>query len=161
MDSLIAVVTGGNRGIGLEIGRQLTAKGVKVVIAARDAAEGEAAARALGADFLALDVSEPASIAAFAALMQKRHGRLDILVNNAGVLVDRTERIADGMDTDVLERTIRVNLYGPMRVTQALLPMLRASRSGRIVNMSSILAQLSGMGAGTPAYRNRRRPSTR
>ena len=153
MDSLIAAVTGGNRGIGLEISRQLTAKGVKVVIAARDTAEGEAAAQALGADFHPLDVGEPASIAAFAAWMQKRHGRLDILVNNAGVLVDRAERITDGMGADVLERTLLVNLYGPMRVTQALLPLLRASRSGRIVNMSSILAQLSSMGAGTPAYR--------
>lgn len=153
MDSLIAVVTGGNRGIGLEISRQLTGKGVKVVIAARDPAEGEAAAKTLGAEFQPLDVSKPASITAFAAWLQTRHGRLDILVNNAGVLIDRAERIADGMDAEVLERTLLVNLYGPMRVTQALLPLLRASRSGRIVNMSSILAQLSGMGAGTPAYR--------
>ena len=153
MDSLIAVVTGGNRGIGLEISGQLTGKGVKVVIAARDPAEGEAAAKTLGAEFQPLDVSKPASITAFAAWLQTRHGRLDILVNNAGVLIDRAERIADGMDAEVLERTLLVNLYGPMRVTQALLPLLRASRSGRIVNMSSILAQLSGMGAGTPAYR--------
>lgn len=153
MGSLIAVVTGGNRGIGLEICTQLTQKGVKVVIAARDAAEGEAAARTAGADFHALDVSVPASIEAFAAWMQERHGRLDILVNNAGVLTDRAERIIDGMDAAVLERTLLVNLFGPMRVTQALLPLLRKSPGARIVNMSSILAQLSGMGAGTPAYR--------
>ncbi len=153
MGSLIAVVTGGNRGIGLEICRQLTQKGVKVVIAARDAAEGVAAARTAGADFHALDVSVPASIEAFAAWMQERHGRLDILVNNAGVLTDRAERIIDGMDAAVLERTLLVNLFGPMRVTQALLPLLRKSPGARVVNMSSILAQLSGMGAGTPAYR--------
>ena len=98
-------------------------------------------------------MSVPASIEAFAAWMQERHGRLDILVNNAGVLTDRAERIIDGMDAAVLERTLLVNLFGPMRVTQALLPLLRKSPGARVVNMSSILAQLSGMGAGTPAYR--------
>ena len=153
MDSRIAVVTGGNRGIGLEIARQLVASGVGVVIGARDRTEGAAAASTIGAEFRTLDVTDPATISAFAVWLQERHGRLDILVNNAGVLVDRAERVTGGMDPAVLERTLEVNLYGPLRVTQALLPLIRKSSRGRIVNMSSILAQLADMGAGTPAYR--------
>lgn len=153
MASRVAVVTGGNRGIGLEIGRQLAALGVRVVLAARNGAEGEAAAQATGAEFHALDVTDAASIADFSGWLEQRHGRLDILVNNAGALIDRGQRIADGMAPEILQGTLDVNLYGPMRVTQALLPLMRKGGYGRIVNMSSMLAQLSEMSAGTPAYR--------
>jgi NAD(P)-dependent dehydrogenase (short-subunit alcohol dehydrogenase family) len=154
----IALVTGGNRGIGFEICRQLAARGLTVVLGARDAGQGKAAAKSLQSEggpveFQRLDVTSCRSIRACVAAVAERHGRIDVLVNNAGVLIDtRGSRFIDSK-LDTYRDTIEVNLYGPLQLAQAVVPLMKAKRYGRIVNMSSGLGQLSEMGTGTPAYR--------
>jgi NAD(P)-dependent dehydrogenase (short-subunit alcohol dehydrogenase family) len=154
----IALVSGGNRGIGFEICRQLGAKGVTVVLGARDAGQGKAAAKTLQAEghrveFHRLDVTSCRSIRACVAALAERHGRIDVLVNNAGVMSDpRGSRFLDSK-LDTYRDTLEANLYGPLQLAQAVVPLMKAKRYGRIVNMSSGLGQLSDMGAGTPAYR--------
>ncbi len=153
----IAAVSGGNRGIGLEVVLQLARRGHHVIMGARDAATGEAARASLGDDgerieVRPLDVADPASIAAFAAGIAADPGRLDVLVNNAGIAIDAG---APGTDPDfaAMQRTLDVNLFGAWRLTAALVPLLRASRHGRIVSLSSGMGQLAEMGSGSPAYR--------
>ena len=126
------VVTGGNRGIGLAVGRALAEKGWDVVLSSRDRAAGEEAAASLrGARALELDVEDPGSIERFAARLE---GPLDALVNNAGVALD-------GFDAEVVRRTLGVNLRGAVAVSDALVPRLRDG--GRIVNVSSGLGSSS------------------
>ena len=159
MDQRIALVTGANRGIGLEIARQLARQpGIRVVLTARDEAKAGAAAAKLKREGLevetaALDVTRDASIAALAAVLEKRHGRCDILVNNAGVMLDpRGSRVLDSK-AQTYRDTLETNLLGPLRLVQALAPLMKKHRYGRIVNLSSGQGQLSEMGVGTPAYR--------
>ncbi|MEW5890116.1 MAG: SDR family oxidoreductase [Pseudomonadota bacterium] len=154
----IAVVTGANRGIGREIARQLAACGLTVVLTSRDPARGRAAAEALARDYPTLlyhplDVTKQHSVDALRDWLQSHLGRADVLVNNAGVMLDGGGRRIADLSLDVLQATLEVNLYGALRVTQALLPMMRRHRYGRIVNLSSGLGQLADMGSGTPAYR--------
>jgi NAD(P)-dependent dehydrogenase (short-subunit alcohol dehydrogenase family) len=154
----IALVTGGNRGIGLEICRQLAANGLTVVLTARDAGQGKAAVKALREDgldveFHRLDVASCRSIRACVAAVSERCGRIDVLVNNAGILADpRGSRFLDSK-LDTYRDTLETNLFGPLQLAQAVIPLMKANRYGRIVNMSSGLAQLSDIGVGTPAYR--------
>ncbi|HWI13897.1 MAG TPA: SDR family oxidoreductase [Burkholderiales bacterium] len=154
----VALVSGGNRGIGYAICRALARKGCAVVLGARSAAEGTAAAQALQAEgltveFRLLDVARDASVRACVTAVMKRHGRIDILVNNAGVLLDpKGSRVLDS-HLDVYRDTLKVNFYGALRLAQAVAPLMRKARYGRIVNMSSGLGQLSGMETGAPAYR--------
>jgi NAD(P)-dependent dehydrogenase (short-subunit alcohol dehydrogenase family) len=154
----VALVTGGNRGIGFEICRQLAAQGLAVVLGARDAGQGKAAAKALQeeglpVDFHRLDVTSCRSIRACVAALAERRGRIDVLVNNAGVLIDsRGSHFLDSK-LDAYRDTLEANLYGPLQLAQAVIPVMKAKRYGRIVNMSSGLGQLSEMGTGTPAYR--------
>jgi NAD(P)-dependent dehydrogenase (short-subunit alcohol dehydrogenase family) len=154
----IALVTGGNRGIGFEICRQLAARGLTVVLGARDAGQGKAAAKTLQdeglpVDFHRLDVTSCRSIRACVAALAERRGRIDVLVNNAGVLIDSPgSRFLDSK-LDAYRDTLEANLYGPLQLAQAVIPVMKAKRYGRIVNMSSGLGQLSEMGTGTPAYR--------
>jgi NAD(P)-dependent dehydrogenase (short-subunit alcohol dehydrogenase family) len=154
----IALVTGGNRGIGYEICRQLAAQGLAVVLAARDTGKGKAAARALtdaglNVEFHRLDVTSCRSIRACVAAVAERRGRIDVLVNNAGVMVDpRGSRFLDSK-LDTYRDTLETNLFGPLQLAQAVIPLMKANRYGRIVNLSSGLGQLSEMGSGTPAYR--------
>jgi len=159
MDKRVAVVTGANRGIGLEICRQLAKLGgIHVVLTARDAKKGEAAAKKLRDEKLdvescALDVNSEESIRAFAGWLEGAHKRCDILVNNAGIMADpRGSRVLDSKVATWRE-TLDTNLIGPLLMIQALAPMMKKSRYGRIVNMSSQLGQLADMGAGTPSYR--------
>ena len=147
----VALVTGGNRGIGLEVGRQLAAAGCSVVLGARDRDAGERAARALGVASVVLDVDDDAGVRAAVAAVERRHGRLDILVNNAAILYDTWARGVDA-DLDEVHRALETNLFGAWRTAQACLPLLRRSGHGRIVNVSSGGGSLSSMGAGTPAY---------
>lgn len=154
----VAVVSGANRGIGFEICRQLARRGLTVVLTSRSAAKGRAAAKVLRdeglqVDHHLLDVTSPVGIQALAAYLTQRHGRLDVLVNNAGVLLDPPgSRIPDSR-AQTYHKTLETNLFGPLLLIQALLPLMRENRYGRIVNLSSGLAQLAAMGAGSPAYR--------
>ncbi|MDL4815284.1 SDR family oxidoreductase [Actinomadura opuntiae] len=147
MDVTISLVTGANRGIGLEVCRQLAERGHEVLLGARDPGAAERAAKEAGATPVRLDVTSEADIARVAADV----GRLDVLVNNAAITYDTWQRASDA-DLDVVREAAETNLYGPWRLTQALLPVLRRSPHGRIVNVSSEAASLAGMGSGTPAY---------
>jgi NAD(P)-dependent dehydrogenase (short-subunit alcohol dehydrogenase family) len=153
----VALVTGANRGIGLEVCRQLAQRGYVAVLGARDPERGERAAAELreqGLDVRAcqLDVSEPASVEAAAGWMQDELGRVDAVVNNAAILYDTWQRGVDA-DLDQVRAALDTNLLGAWRVVQGLLGLLRQSPAGRIVNVSSGAGALNDMGGGTPAYR--------
>lgn len=144
----VALVTGANKGIGLEIARQLGRQHITVLLGARDGGRGDAAAAALrdegiDAQALVLDVTDAASIGQAGAAIAAQYGRLDILVNNAGINVP-----GDGppgaVPTGIARQVFETNFFGPLAVTQALLPLLKAAPAGRIVNMSSTLGSLAG-----------------
>jgi len=146
MDRRVAVVTGANKGIGLEIARQLAREGITVFIGARDEERGQAAAEKLRAEGLdarplRLDVTDDASVAAAASLVERGAGRLDILVNNAGIAID--DGPPSRVSSDILRRTYETNVFGVVRTTQAMLPLLRRFPAGRIVNLSSGLGSLA------------------
>jgi NAD(P)-dependent dehydrogenase (short-subunit alcohol dehydrogenase family) len=155
-DTRVAVVSGGNRGIGLEVARQLASEGLRVVIGARDEAKGREAAEKLSGAGLdvearALDVADQGSVEAFAGVAAD-HGGVDVLVNNAGVIGDTS---ASGLEADLdeVKRTLETNLFGAWRLTEAVVPLMRGRGGGRIVNLSSGMGQLSDMNGGAPAYR--------
>ncbi|HEY1013766.1 MAG TPA: SDR family oxidoreductase [Herpetosiphonaceae bacterium] len=156
MGERVALVTGSNRGIGLETARQLAKLGLKVLMTSRDGS-GEALAAAMRAEGLAadhepLEVTDAASVAELAGRIERRRGRLDVLVNNAGVLLDEEiDPLAVGLD--IVRRTLEVNTLGPLALCQALVPLMRRHGYGRIVNVSSEMGQLNGMGGGSLAYR--------
>ena len=141
----IALITGANKGLGFEMARQLGQAGVTVIVGARDEVKGEAAARklrdkGLDAQFLKLDVTDNADRAAAAGFLEDKFGRLDILINNAGIAAEGLGAGRTVTTTaDVIHRTFETNFFAPVALTQALLPLLRKSDAGRIVNMSSIL----------------------
>ena len=152
----VALVTGANRGIGFEVCRQLAEKDFVVLLTARDAAKAKTAARKLvnagPVEPLVLDVANASSIKNAQSEIATKYGYLDVLVNNAGINYDTWET-AENADIDgAVMETITTNLLGPWRVCQALLPLLRKSRAGRIVNVSSESGSLAHMGAGPPAY---------
>jgi len=154
----VALVTGANKGLGLEIARQLGQHGFTVVLGARqDKATAPAAAlrtQHIDAHATTLDVTSATDIAALAAFLEAQFGRLDVLVNNAGVQLDNGFDISP----DTLRQTYEANVIGPYAITQALLPLLRQSPAGRIVNQSSILGSLTAISQGqggswaTPGY---------
>lgn len=157
--SRVALVTGGNRGIGLAIATQLAARGIRVVIGARRLEQGEAAAAGIrqqggAAEAVALDVADHGSRTQAIAELLRRHGRIDILVNNAGVALDKWVPTA-ALDLDVLRATMETNLYAPLHLSQLVLPAMRAQGNGlgygRIVNLSSELGSLAGSQMGSSA----------
>ena len=155
----IALITGGNRGIGLETARQLGKLGVTILVGARDPAKGEEAASELkraGVDAraLKLDVDKEADRVAAAKSIEKEFGRLDILVNNAAVMLDaRTGNETSTTSANLLHETFETNFFAVVALTQTLLPLLRKSKAGRIVNLSSILASLTLHATkGSPIY---------
>jgi NAD(P)-dependent dehydrogenase (short-subunit alcohol dehydrogenase family) len=143
--SKVALITGANKGIGLEIARQLGRQGITVLVGARNEGRGREAAEALRSEgirahFIRLDVVDQSTIDQAARRIEEEFGRLDILVNNAGIFID--DAPPSRLDTTVLRRTYETNFFGPVAVTRAMLPLLRKSSAGRIVNMSSGLASL-------------------
>ena len=154
--STVALVTGANRGIGLEVCRQLAAAGCRAILTARDGAKAEAAARGLakkGLDVTAvmLDVTDEQSIAAAAREVDTAFGHVDILVNNAAILVAEDDSLLDTAIDD-FRRTIDTNLFGAIAVAQAFVPGMIERKFGRVVNVSSRAGQLTGMGTYAPAY---------
>jgi NAD(P)-dependent dehydrogenase (short-subunit alcohol dehydrogenase family) len=149
----VALVTGANRGIGLEVCRQLAAEGFEVVLGSRDPAKGDAAAARLSERVMALqlDIADDESVGAAAAAVEELFGHLDVLVNNAAILYD-TSNHAVNVDLDEVRRGFETNLLGAWRTTQAFLPLLRSAASARIVNVSSESGSLASMGGGTPIY---------
>lgn len=156
----VALVTGANRGIGLEIARQLARRGLKVAIGARDLEKGNAAAATLKSEGLTvsvvrLDVDEEAAARRAVAEVTKAFGACDVLVNNSAVLIDKGGFEGSLLDLSVetLRKTMETNLVGPLRMIQAVVPGMREKGYGRIVNLSSGAGQLSDMRSGFPAYR--------
>jgi NAD(P)-dependent dehydrogenase (short-subunit alcohol dehydrogenase family) len=146
MTETIAFVTGANKGIGREISRQLAAKGILVLMGARDRARGEKAvadlsAQGLTVEFIEIDVTSQSSVEKAAAEVERRYGRIDILVNNAGIALDWYPSAE--LTVEVLQKTFETNVFGVYRVTKALLPLLKKSQHGRIVNISSGLGSLA------------------
>lgn len=151
------LVTGGNRGIGLEICRQLASRGVRVLMGVRDIAKGEAARASLGSLASAIQVQQlavddPASITRACAAIAERPGQLDVLINNAGIF-DKADGPSPVVALATVERTFRTNVLGPLALAQGVLPLLRKSSRPRIINVSSGMGQLSSMGGGSCAYR--------
>jgi NAD(P)-dependent dehydrogenase (short-subunit alcohol dehydrogenase family) len=156
-ETTIALITGANKGIGFETARQLGARGITVLAGARDEARGLAAERALrdgGADarFVPLDVTEDKAVARTAELIGSEYGRLDILVNNAGIArggppsasTVRGEPPSE-TDLDAMRVIYETNVFGVIRVTNAMLPLLRRAPAARIVNLSSELGSITSM----------------
>lgn len=146
MTTKIALITGANKGIGLEIARQLGTQGITVLIGARDEKRGSEAAEKLQAENIdahavQLDVMNQESIDAAAKYIENQFGKLDILVNNAGIFIDNAP--PSQLDMEILRRTYETNFFGVFAVTKAMLPLLRKAQAGRIVNISSGLGSLT------------------
>jgi len=151
----VAIVTGANRGIGLEVTRQLADLGYTVVLGSRDLGKGEAAAKKLkvGDRVMArrLDVIEQSTIDRLRDEIAATFGSLHVLVNNAAIHYDTWENAVDA-DLRTVQEALDTNLFGAWRMCQAFIPLLRKSKHGRIVNVSSEAGSLASMGAGAPAY---------
>ena len=164
-DKRVALVTGGNRGIGYAIGRSLAQRGITVILGVRDPSKGASAcSRLQGEDldvnFELLDVTDGDSLQTAVKHIQAQFGRLDILVNNAGILIDGAENALD-ISRSTIEKTLQTNVVGPLMLCQNCIALMKAGGYGRIVNISSTLGSLSEMvdpdsayaGVGAPAYR--------
>jgi NAD(P)-dependent dehydrogenase (short-subunit alcohol dehydrogenase family) len=156
-DYPVVVVTGGNRGIGFEICRQLGKRGAKVVLTARQREAGEEAVKRLAgqqvpAYFQELDVTEAESAAALRDHLERAFGRLDVLINNAGVFWKEGGSVLE-VNLDTVRATLETNTLGPLHFSQTMVPLLKRSSTARIVNISSGMGALSEMQGGHAAYR--------
>lgn len=152
-----ALVTGANKGIGLEIVRQLARAGFRVFLSARSRQRGEETVHKLQKDglnveFLQLDVTDETSIEQLAKELASRIDRLDVLVNNAGILLDAANASVLEVEPDVIMQTLQTNTLGPLRLIQKLVPLLAKSDAGKVINVSSGGGQLADMGDWAPAY---------
>jgi len=147
--NLIALVTGANKGLGLETGRKLAQRGMTVLLGVRDLEKGARAVnelQGLNVTPVELDVTRAGHIAGAKEYIESRFGRLDVLVNNAGMIHPEEPLFANSSETvsqDALKETFDVNFFGQVALTQALLPLIKKSAAGRIVNVSSILGSLT------------------
>lgn len=151
---MIALVTGGNRGIGLEVCRQLAEAGHQAILTSRDEEKAKTVVEGLDNKLIVyhqLDVADGESIERVRSFVEGKYGRLDILVNNAGINYD-TWQNAEQADLETVQDTFDTNVLGPWRMSQAFIPLMRKNDFGRIVNVSSGAGALNGMGGGTPAY---------
>jgi NAD(P)-dependent dehydrogenase (short-subunit alcohol dehydrogenase family) len=152
----IVLITGANRGIGLETARQLARRGFHVVVGSRDERGGKQAVEAIEVDggrarFLALDVSDSDSVHRAAGRFAEVADRLDVLINNAGIYPDKGLNILT-VPRGRVEQTLQTNTLGPLEVTQAFLPFLRKSAAARVINVSSGYGQLDGLSPEVPSY---------
>jgi NAD(P)-dependent dehydrogenase (short-subunit alcohol dehydrogenase family) len=150
----VALVSGGNRGIGLEVCRQLAEGGLTVVLGSRDEERGRQAAEGLpgGVAVRQLDVADAASVERLAASIERDFGRLDVLVNNAGISNDGGQGAVEA-DLDRVKEALEANLFGAWRLCEVAIPHMKREGYGRIVNVSTGLAALEDMGGGSPGYR--------
>ena len=156
-NGLVALVSGGNRGIGRDVVRQLGERGITVVLGSRDLKRGEKVAAELDAKGLRivakqLDIRDEASVERVARELKEEFGRADILVNNAGI-TDPWRGTAKDADFDAVKDVLETNLFGAWRLAKAVIPLMRRNGYGRIVNLSSGMGQLSDMGGHSPGYR--------
>ena len=154
----VAVVTGANRGIGLEVARQLAEKGLRVILTSRAQKGGLQAQRKLarqGIEVLwhELDVTRRRSVTTFARHLARDQGRVDVLINNAGIMIDRYGTGILDESEETFKDTLETNFFGALRMCQALVPLMRKGGYGRVVNLSSGMGQLDKMGDGNAAYR--------
>ena len=155
-EKLVALVTGANRGIGLEVCRQLAAKGLRVILTGRDIARAREAASQLATAGLdvssaVLDVDDADSIHDLEAQVRTRYDRVDVLVNNAAILVAEDRDVLE-TSADEMRSTLETNVIGALAVCQAFVPGMVRHQYGRVVNVSSAAGQLSTMGTYAPAY---------
>jgi NAD(P)-dependent dehydrogenase (short-subunit alcohol dehydrogenase family) len=152
-DPRVVVVTGGNRGLGLEVALQCAARGDRVVLGSRDLITGRRVAWEIGPSVLpvALDVTDPDGLAAAAKEVDRAFGRVDVLVNNAAIHYDTRQNAVD-VDLAVVREALETNVLGAWQTTFAFLPLLRRSAHPRVVMVSSEGGSLASMGGGTPAY---------
>ncbi|MGH3146396.1 MAG: SDR family oxidoreductase [Rubrobacter sp.] len=150
----VALVSGGNRGIGLEVCRQLAWRGLTVVLGSRDEGSGVTAAEGLRGRISVrqLDVADAKSIDKVASYVEEEFGRLDVLVNNAGISNDEGQR-GVGADLGRVREALEANLFGAWRLCEMAIPLMRRNGYGRIVNVSTGLAALEDMSGGSPGYR--------
>ena len=150
----VALVSGGNRGIGLEVCRRLAEEGLTVILGSRDEQRGREAAEGLAGEVAVrqLDVADAGSVERLAASIENDFGRLDVLVNNAAISNDEGQSGAEA-DLDRVREALEANLFGAWRLCEAAIPHMRRERYGRIVNVSTGLAALEDMGGGSPGYR--------
>jgi len=164
VEKKVALVTGGNRGIGFEVCRQLAVLGARVVLTSRNETKGKEAQTALRkvgveVDYCRLDVTDDAQIIALKAHVEQHYGRLDILVNNAGILPDNltpgefSDRSILDTDRKLFVSAFETNALAVIQLCKAVVPLMKKNRFGRIVNVSSQVAQLTAMDSGIPAYR--------
>ncbi|MFE4829886.1 SDR family NAD(P)-dependent oxidoreductase [Streptomyces sp. NPDC056672] len=155
--SRVAMVTGSNRGVGLALARGLAERGLHVVVTARTLQAAEHTAAELRAEGLAaagrqLDVTDPASVFRAVADTAYEHGRLDVLVNNSAVAIDRNRTLTQA-DMEIVKATFDTNLLGAWRCCAEAVPVMRENGYGRILNVTSHMGSLTGMGSNSPAYR--------
>ena len=150
----VALVSGGNRGIGLEIVRQLAERGITAILGSRNEKEGQSAAEGLSGNVVIrqLDVTDEDSVDRLVSSVEDEFGRIDILVNNAGIANDRGQRGVNA-DLDRVREALEANLFGAWRLSEAFIPLMQRHGYGRIVNISSGLGALNDMGGGSPGYR--------
>jgi len=155
----LALVTGGNRGMGLETCRELAAMGWQVLLASRSLEAGIEAAQSLDSDLVEavkLDVTSVADIEALARHIDSSYGHLDVIINNAGIMIDGDAHKSTSIcaaDIDAIEQSLRVNTIAPIMLINAMLPLMERVADARIVNISSGMGQLSDMGGNYPGYR--------